>query len=302
MPLDSGLLENLIEIFELSHFAIIGIIIIGLVRKISFIKDWIPFLALWLTYDLMKNIAEDHGHINVKPIYDLELKIFGWMFGGKIPAFWAQEHHNMFLDIFFTILYSLHVIVPIIVATSIYYKSKDRYLFKELSYAFILTTILALITYAIYPVAPPWYIWNDGNGLKWDQPIILTGIPGSAAGLVEVDRLLGREIFSSFYGRFNTNPFAALPSLHAAYSFMASYYTIKKYGIEKFWWMIFYPAGVLTAAVYLNHHYIVDLILGIVYIYFSIITVRTIRNYIEKISAEVRDDEIIQKEEATVPN
>ena len=148
--------ENLIG-FDLAlvQFILLIIIIAGLTKKKSFFKDWVPFLVFWFTYDLMRSVADDNQHVNVRPIYDMELKLFGWMFDGNIPAFWAQNHQYLLFDILFAIYYSLHMAVPIIIASLIYYKSKDKHLFKEFSYAFLLTSYLALLTFYFYPVAPP---------------------------------------------------------------------------------------------------------------------------------------------------
>ena len=284
MAEDRNWFENLIGIdLALDQFILLAIIIAGLTKKKSFFKDWVPFLIFWFTYDLMRSVADDNQHINVSPIYDLELKLFGWMFDGKIPAFWSQNHQFLFFDVFFAIYYSMHMVAPIIIASLIYYKSKDRYLFKEFSYAFLLTSYLALLTFYFYPVAPPWYIWNESNGLNFGQPVVLTRTPGSAAGLVEVDRLLGINLFGRIYGRFNSNPYAALPSLHAAYSSITAYYAIKKYGQNKrVRWVLLYPFGVFAAAVYLNHHFIVDLILGVFYTLISIKSIRVFRNIRER--------------------
>ena len=73
-----------------------------------------------------------------------------------------------------------------------------------------------------------------------------------------------------------------MPSLHAAYSSITAYYAIHKYGIKKAGWVIIYPLGVYVAAVYLNHHFIVDLILGVIYMAASIKIVRLYHNYREQ--------------------
>ena len=298
MAEDRGFFEEIIGIdFALNQFIVLGIIIAGLLKKKSFFRDWVPFLIFWFTYDLLRSIADDNQFINVKPTYDLELKIFGWMFGGEIPAFWAQNHHSLFFDILFAIYYSMHMAAPIIVSSLIYYKSKDRYLFKEFSYAFLMTSYFALLTFYFYPVAPPWYIWNDGSIYNFGQPVVLTRTPGSAAGLLELDQLLGIDFFGKIYGRFNSNPYAALPSLHAAYSSITAYYAIKKYGMKKAGWVLIYPFGVYVAAVYLNHHFIVDLILGVIYMAVSIKIVRAYRNYREQRSVELDKEDTLEIQE-----
>ncbi|MCH8907255.1 MAG: inositol phosphorylceramide synthase [Candidatus Heimdallarchaeota archaeon] len=257
-------------------FLIAGLIYSYVKREGRFAWDWAPFLILWLTYDQMRGIADNQNHINVKPVYDLEYKIFAWMFGGQIPNEWAQSSaiQNEPTTLFFSFLYIVHPIAPLILAIYIYYGSKDKETFKEFSHAFLLTSYLALITFALYPVAPPWYVAENG----FTQPTMLTNVAESAAGLLKADTYLGITAFANFYRDFNANPYAAVPSLHAAFSYFVAYYAIRKYKSigPKIYLIIIYPLIVWIAAVYLNHHYIVDLIIGIGYSYFSIRTIRFI--------------------------
>ncbi len=245
-----------------------------------FVKDWAPFLVLWLLYDQMRGIADNQDWINVKPIYDLEKYLFGWMFGGQIPNEWAQQDsiQNKPLSFFYAFVYTVHPVAPLILAVLIYYKSDDFDTFKEYSHSFLLTCYLALVTFAIYPVAPPWYVEKHG----FVQPEKLTGVGDSAAGLVDIDNYLGITAFTDFYRQFNSNPYAALPSLHAAFSFFVAYYAIYYYRSrigKKIYWVILYPFCVWTAAVYLNHHYIVDLLAGAAY---SLVSIHLVRYYRKK--------------------
>jgi membrane-associated phospholipid phosphatase len=272
-----------------ASFLIAGLIITYIKKDARFLKDWAPFLLLWIVYDQMRYIADNQDWINVKPVYNLEFEMFGWMFGDKIPAFWAQEHQNVIITLFFSFIYTVHPIAPLILAIVIYYKSKDQETFKEFSHAFLLTCYLALITFALYPVAPPWYIWNEGNGLLFRQPEMLTNIKESAAGLIKSDDYLSITAFGDFYGSFNSNPYAAVPSLHSAFSCLTAYYTIYRYKHKsnKVWLFAIYPVTVWCAAVYLNHHFVVDLIAGLIYAYFSIKIVRFIRRKRGKTSTDI---------------
>lgn len=267
--------------FGIDQLIILGIIYAAIRRKKSFFVDWLPFLVLWFTYDLMRGVVDDTRYIHVTQVYDWELKLFGWMFGGQIPNFWIQQYHTAFFDIFFAFFYTLHMPAPLIVSFLIYYKEKDRPMFKEFSGVFLLTSYLALITFYIFPVAPPWYVWNGGQGLRFTQPAPSSHVSQSAAGLIQVDKLLGHHFYSSFYETFNANPYAAFPSLHSAYSIITAYYAIRKYG-KKAWWMIFYPMGVWCGAVYLNHHYIIDLVAGGVYVFVSLNIVKFVRKKMGK--------------------
>lgn len=257
-------------------FLIFGLIFTYLRKKDGIVKDWLPFLFLWLIYDEMSSIAENQDHINVVPIYRIEKKMFGWMFGGKIPNEWAQNEtiQNKPTTLILSFIYVFHLIAIVILALLIYYKSKDYDTFREFSQAVLLTSYLGFVTFASYPVAPPWYIAEYG----FIQPETLTNEWKSAAGLLDADNYLGITAFADYYRRFNSHPYAAFPSLHAAFSYFVAYYTIHKYKYKghKFYFILIYFLVILIASVYLNHHYIVDLIAGIAYSYLSIRIIRYI--------------------------
>ena len=87
--------------------------------------------------------------------------------------------------------------------------------------------------------------------------------PGNVAGLIRFDQLLGVPVFQSIYGN-NSNVFAAVPSLHAAYMLVTTIYAVKarehKLTIAIF---AFICMGIWWTAVYSTHHYIIDVLLGI---------------------------------------
>ena len=110
--------------------------------------------------------------------------------------------------------------------------------------------------YYIHPAAPPWYVIEHGF-----TPVLNT--PGSVAGLGRFDSLVGAPVFHSIYCN-NSNVFAAVPSLHAAYMLVATIYAIisrqSKLCIGIF---AFICMGIWWTAVYSTHHYIIDVLLGI---------------------------------------
>lgn len=83
------------------------------------------------------------------------------------------------------------------------------------------------------------------------------------AGLGRFDTLLGIDIFHSIYGK-NANVFAAVPSLHAAYMLIATVYAaISKQKHITTIAFAFICMGIWWTAVYSCHHYIIDVLLGI---------------------------------------
>ena len=121
----------------------------------------------------------------------------------------------------------------------------------------MLLTLLATITNYVYPVAPPWYVLENGFA-----PARLDA-KSSPARLAAVDDHLGIQYFRSFYGR-NANVFGALPSLHCAWPisvWISSTYVFPR----AHWLFLLFALNTGFAAIYLCHHYIVDILLGLFY-------------------------------------
>ena len=70
-----------------------------------------------------------------------------------------------------------------------------------------------------------------------------------------------------FYGWVMDNPYAAIPSLHAGYSFLVFLFAATLAWRTRWrWWAVglgaLYPLAQSFAAVYTGNHYVVDLLLG----------------------------------------
>jgi membrane-associated phospholipid phosphatase len=76
------------------------------------------------------------------------------------------------------------------------------------------------------------------------------------------------------------NAVAATPSLHAVYPMFIALYCIRVSG-RRVAWLLFLPVAVSFAAVFLGHHYVIDLLAGYAYaIVFFLLT----KLYLEKAS------------------
>jgi membrane-associated phospholipid phosphatase len=117
--------------------------------------------------------------------------------------------------------------------------------------------LLAVCTQLAWPTAPPWYVEQYGTV----RPASYS-ISGEPAGLVDVDSILEYPLFQKLYG---SSPivFGSFPSLHGAWPLMITLYAPGR--VPKVLCAI-YTAWVWWAAAYLNHHYLVDLLGGAVYV------------------------------------
>ncbi|NDV64591.1 phosphatase PAP2 family protein [Bacteroides sp. 224] len=218
----------------------------------------LPFIVFGVSYDWMRVYPNYMVNpIDVQNLYELEKQLFGINTEGAtlIPCEYFALHHHSIADFFAGIFYLTWVPVPIAFGLWLYFK-KEQKLYLRFALVFLFVNLLGFAGYYIHPAAPPWYAINYGF-----EPILNT--PGNAAGLARFDALLHVSIFDSIYSR-NSNVFAAVPSLHAAYMVVAVYYAI----IKKCNWaftslLIILMVGIWCTAVYSCHHYIIDVLLGI---------------------------------------
>jgi membrane-associated phospholipid phosphatase len=73
------------------------------------------------------------------------------------------------------------------------------------------------------------------------------------------------RFFETLWDHFSPNLFAAMPSLHGAYPLTIALFACLRFG-RRVRWILAYPALTWFAAVYLNQHYVVDLVTGAGYV------------------------------------
>lgn len=218
----------------------------------------LPFFIFGISYDWMRVYPNyEVNPIDVRNLYDLEKFLFGIEENGTllIPCEYFALHHSVIADILAGFFYLCWVPVPIAFGLWLYLK-KDRRLYLRFSIVFLLVNLIGFAGYYIHPAAPPWYAINYGF-----EAILNT--PGNTAALGRFDELVGLPIFDSLYSR-NSNVFAAMPSLHAAYMVVAFYYVlVKKCHPAIITIFAVLMCGIWFTAVYSSHHYIIDVLLGI---------------------------------------
>ena len=217
-----------------------------------------PWLVFACSYDGMRLLPNyEVNPIDTRGIYEAEKSLFGigTAAGTLIPGEWFNLHNCAFADFMAGFFYLCWVPVPLGFAMYLYLKGK-REMYLRFSLAFLFVNLVGFVGYYIHPAAPPWYVIEHGF-----TPVLNT--PGSVAGLGRFDALVGAPVFHSIYCN-NSNVFAAVPSLHAAYMLVATIYAVisrqNKLCIGIF---AFICMGIWWTAVYSTHHYIIDVLLGI---------------------------------------
>jgi hypothetical protein len=219
---------------------------------------YLIFIVNWVVFDFMKAFPNYlFNEVHIADLYNAEKRWFGvWEAGQLItPNEYFRLHANTFLDVMSGIFYLSWVPVPLALGFYLFLKKKRMFLYFALTFLFV--NLLGYVAYYVYPAAPPWYVEKHGFLLNF-------GTLANRASLERFDAFFHLGVFKSIYTK-GSNVFAAVPSLHSAYPVIVFYYGLKaKMG----WWNAFFACvmvGIWFTAVYSSHHYVIDVLLGIVF-------------------------------------
>jgi membrane-associated phospholipid phosphatase len=230
-------------------FLLFAAVVVG--RLKSFLRDWLPFVALLLAYEMLRGFADNPFGVHVASLVTWERTVFA----GHLPTEILQRHFYQagqihWHDIGATIIYFLHFPLPLVSAFFLWLKDKSQY--YRFIVALLALSFAGFITFLLFPAAPPWYAADQGL-------VSVTKITDLA-----VDHLEWRWNISYYYSHLNPNQVAAIPSLHAAYPALVLL-ALRRYNRKLLWWFLPYPLLVWLSIVYLGEHYAIDVIAGVIY-------------------------------------
>lgn len=277
-------IASLLVGLRIEHWLIIGIynlcfFISPKTRKI--ILALTIFVVFGIIYDMMKAYPNYLvNNVDISSIYHFEKRVFGITSNGQLMTFneFFAINHTSFLDILSGFFYINWMPVPLAFAIYLYFTNKQQFLLFSLTFLFV--NLLGFCIYYIHPAAPPWYVSLYGFEFH-------LGVPGNTGGLARFDNLVHLHVFGSIYSR-NSNVFAALPSLHSSYPVVVLYYAIKNRLGWVNWLLALFMAGIWFSAVYSGHHYITDVVAGVICAFTGILIfqkglmkVRGFRNWVD---------------------
>lgn len=218
----------------------------------SFLLDWIPFLFILISYDLLRGFSDDLGQIaHVRELIKADKAIFGFIPTIELQNLFFNPKSLSWYDYSATILYFLHFVIPETFAFILWLKKKAY--FRQFIIGMLFLSYGALITFIIYPATPPWLASEQGDLPKVQKIIFYTGQSFSA-----------KFNIPSLYYAFNPNLVAAIPSLHAGYAFLVFLFALNFFG-KRAWLISPYVLAVWFSIVYLGEHYVIDIVIGIIY-------------------------------------
>jgi membrane-associated phospholipid phosphatase len=223
-----------------------------------FLAQFSPFILTGVIYDSMRYVYWQgiEGRVHVEEPHRLELSWFGIQ--GLTPNEWLDAHRSVFLDLACGFAYLVYVGEYLAIAFLLFFRRRFDVL-SAFALSFLLVNLLGFATYFIYPAAPPWYVTAFGYGPA------RTDVHSMAAAASRFDVLLGTHFFDEMYGR-GVDVYGAYPSLHVAYPLLAAWAAFR---VPELRWAripaVCFFALMCLSAVYLQHHYVIDVLLGVGY-------------------------------------
>jgi hypothetical protein len=221
-------------------------------RVVRLLADWLPLAAVLLAYDASRGFADGLGmavHVTEPAAVDR------WLTGGVVPTVWLQEHwHADWWSAVASLVYSSHFVLTPIVLGVLWVR--NRALWGRYARRVVALSAAGLVTYVLYPAAPPWLAAQDGVIDPVDR---LSGSGWHVLGLPRAGALLADS-------QGQVNQVAAVPSLHTAFAVLPCLLLLP---VARRYWqravLIGYAVLMPLVLVWAGEHYVVDTLLGALY-------------------------------------
>ncbi len=217
------------------------------------VLEWLPFIAILIAYDSLRGTAGRIFGVHYLP----QLQADRWLFGGSTPTtalqHWLWHGHVVWWMVIVWGVYLTHFFATPLLAAVLW--KIDRQRFRTFAVLVVTLSFAGLITYTLYPAAPPWMASQAhlmAPVARIIPAVFLSLHLHSAGSLIE-------------HGYQYANNVAAVPSLHAAFSLLVA---ITLWPHKRRWLrplVALYPLAMAFALVFAAEHYVSDIVLGWVY-------------------------------------
>ncbi len=234
-------------------FAVLAVLFMPVSRFRSFILAFVPYGAIWAIFTFLRSFADETPLARLVNLRVLHFE--RWLFDGQIPTITLQSDffdpdRLHWWDFYFTFIHWSYFLVPHVLAFRLWQKYPD--VFKRFIAALTILLSVGLAIYFLIPTNPPW-LSDDSS---------TAAAPTVSRVMETVVAQLGSGLYEASYKVVGeSNPIAAMPSIHLAITFLlifpAGYF-------GKRWRMlaIFYALSMGAALVYLGEHYVTDIVVG----------------------------------------
>ena len=226
-------------------------IALGLGR--AYLRDFLPFIVAILAFEELRGLAHV---LNPDPFVTPLVRIDRVLGGGELPTARLQAwlYHPAGLqwyDHALAVLQRMHFFIPPTLLFLIWLERRD--LFYRYAATIVLVSLLAVVAFWALPAAPPWYAAKHG----FIDPLVQIGSVQARSSPVDTQK-------SWIAAHLLSNPVAAVPSLHTAYSLLTAIFAWnwrRRVGYV----FLLYPIAMWFTIVYFADHYVIDVIAGIAF-------------------------------------
>jgi hypothetical protein len=260
---------------------------IGRRGVLSVLRDWLPFAAILVAYDLTRGAAEALGRPTE---WHIPLDFDRWLFGGTEPTVWLQSHLKEpfppWWEILVSLIYVSYFFAPCVIAGVLWLR--DRAAWRRFAFRFVTISFIGLIGFVCVPAAPPWAAAQCGTaqvaggpsdpeciqatvGTVTDGGMLGKVHPRHAGAAPYIERVASRGWNKIGIpqakalvdeGQAGANEVAAVPSLHAAISSLLTVFFWRR--VRRRWRPLLagYAIAMGFSLVYGAEHYVFDILLG----------------------------------------
>jgi len=221
----------------------------------------LPIGLVGVLYDSMravKNVGLSPNNVHVCDVRAIDQRFFGLDLNGTRVTLhdYLQPRATPFFDVYCAIPYG--IFIGVVIAYAVYLFRRDYPGLLRFTWSFLALNVAGFITYHLYPAAPPWYFHQHGCAVD------LATHASEGPNLARVDAWLGVPYFAGVYGR-SSDVFGAVPSLHVAYPLLMLIEGFRRHGWLGRALLVWFYLSMCFAAVYLDHHWVIDIVLGSLY-------------------------------------
>lgn len=223
-------------------------------RRSEFLRAWVPFLLGTVTFDLLRGGIYQLIRMDYRPVFSTYvMSVEGALFGTPAVPLVFQRFQNGVLDGIASTLHAAHFAYFLAIGIFVWHLDRNKGAwFQRAMYALM---SVGLLCYLAVPTTPPWLASQEG---------LLPPISHAVAAFYR------SYMNPQLHAAFDTNPVAAMPSLHVAFPVVCAFITSTLFArrIALLFWL--YALAVSASSIYLGEHYATDVLAGFLIAWFCV--------------------------------
>ena len=214
--------------------------------RVAFLREWAPYLGALLLFDALRGVIFAFVESGARPVF-VKYVIAGerWLTGTPALSIPLQSLRVPWLDRLLVAWHGTHFLFFLVFGLAVWHLRRDEFWRYRLTCLIVM--YVGVLCYILGPTAPPWVASDRGD------------IPHIAA----ISHELYIHIPSILRTALDTNPVAAMPSLHIAFPAACTMLAWQIFGRAVGVSALVYTAVQSFAIVYLGEHYLVDVVAGV---------------------------------------